>query len=89
MIEATHAADARRRDSASKDHGEGTEGVVSNKRWLRPVDLMRRWGVSRQIVYHWRRRGYLPRATQIGPNAVAWRESDIVRWECERKLAVV
>ena len=53
-------------------------------KWLRARDLMSRYGVSRQTIYAWRRRGILPAAVQLGPNTVAWDPRAIEQFEKSR-----
>lgn len=53
----------------------------------RVADLMRRYGVSRQTIFEWRRNGYLPRPKQIGPNVIGWPPEVIREWEQKRATA--
>lgn len=54
---------------------------------VRINELRRRWGVSRQTLANWRKRGLLPAPIKLGLNVVAWRLSEIERIEAERPRA--
>jgi predicted DNA-binding transcriptional regulator AlpA len=56
-----------------------------NRPQLRSIDLMRRWGCSRQSLYNWRKAGLLPDPIAIGPNV--WVYPLEVIQELERKRA--
>ena len=38
-------------------------------------------GKSRPTIYKWIHAGKFPRPVRMGPNTVAWRESDLVAWQ--------
>ena len=38
-------------------------------------------GKSRPTIYKWIHAGKFPRPVRLGPNTVAWRESDLVAWQ--------
>jgi predicted DNA-binding transcriptional regulator AlpA len=67
-----------------------TDHPVTTRRdaWYRPADLARRYGVSRQTIWTWRRRGIIPDALQISPNLIGWPPDVIEQWEHERPGAV-
>jgi len=37
-------------------------------------------GKSRSTIWRWEKTGIFPRRRQLGPNSVAWLESDIQSW---------
>ena len=41
-------------------------------------------GLSRSLIYEMMERGDFPRPARIGKQAVAWRESDLAKWQAER-----
>lgn len=46
-------------------------------RLLRPREVAKLLGVSMSTLWGWARRGHLPLPLAVGPNATAWRASDI------------
>jgi prophage regulatory protein len=44
-------------------------------------------GKSRPTIYKWIHAGTFPRPARMGPNTVAWRESDLVAWQQGRFAA--
>ena len=42
-------------------------------------------GLSRSLIYEMMERGEFPRPIRIGKRAVAWRESDLVKWQAQRE----
>lgn len=37
-------------------------------------------GKTKQTIYRWEREGRFPKRIKIGPNSVAWLESDVRAW---------
>jgi prophage regulatory protein len=37
-------------------------------------------GKSRSTLWRWSKAGRFPNPIRIGPNSVAWRESEVMRW---------
>lgn len=56
-------------------------------RFLRRIDLTKKFGVSATTLWRWERDGRIPPRRQIGPNVVAWLESDIDEWMLARPNA--
>lgn len=57
-----------------------TEGTDSIDRFLRLDEVLHVTGLSRNTVYRRIREGTFPKQLRIGPNSVAWRQSEIVEW---------
>ena len=53
-------------------------------RFIRQREVLTILGVARSTLYVWRRSGHFPHGIQIGPNVVAWRESELRRWMLDR-----
>lgn len=49
-------------------------------RFLRLAEVLHITGLGRNTVYRRIKEGTFPRQTQIGPNSVAWRQSEIDKW---------
>ncbi len=49
-------------------------------RLLRLKEVMRVTGLGRNTIYRRMREGTFPRQVRIGPNSVAWLQSDISAW---------
>lgn len=57
--------------------------------FLRDLDLMARWGVSRNTVWRWARdRPDLPRPVRLSPGCTRWRLSEIEAWETAQTNAL-
>ncbi|MCU7219347.1 MULTISPECIES: helix-turn-helix transcriptional regulator [Pseudomonas] len=54
-----------------------TEGI---DRLLRLDEVLRVTGMGRNTVHTRIREGTFPKQVKIGPNSVAWRQSDITQW---------
>lgn len=37
-------------------------------------------GTCKASIYHWMSKGQFPRSIRLGPRAVGWRESEVLRW---------
>jgi predicted DNA-binding transcriptional regulator AlpA len=55
---------------------------------FRPKDLAERYGVSRQTINNWERRGFLPPRKRYGPNCVAWDYETIIEFERSRPIGI-
>lgn len=53
-------------------------------RYLRQPEVLARVGVSYITVYCWEKSGLFPKRKKLGPNTVAWLESEVEEW-CARK----
>ena len=53
-------------------------------RFLRLPEVLARIGVSWMTILRWEKRGLFPKRHRIGPNTVAWLESDIDNWCAQR-----
>ncbi|MGH8419982.1 MAG: helix-turn-helix transcriptional regulator [Pseudomonas sp.] len=49
-------------------------------RFLRLEEVLHLTGLGRNTVYRRIREGTFPRQIRIGPNSVAWRQSEISQW---------
>ncbi len=49
-------------------------------RFLRLDEVLHLTGIGRNTVYRRIREGTFPKQVKIGPNSVAWRQSDIALW---------
>ncbi|MBN4165032.1 AlpA family transcriptional regulator [Pseudomonas fulva] len=49
-------------------------------RLLRLDEVLHVTGMGRNTVYRRIREGTFPKQVKIGPNSVAWRQSDITQW---------
>ncbi|MNJ68430.1 Prophage CP4-57 regulatory protein (AlpA) [compost metagenome] len=49
-------------------------------RFLRIEEVVHIIGISRNTVYRRIKEGTFPKQVRIGPNSVAWRQSDISVW---------
>lgn len=49
-------------------------------RFLRLDEVLHVTGIGRNTVYRRIREGTFPKQVKIGPNSVAWRQSDITQW---------
>lgn len=57
--------------------------VDSTDRFMRLDEVLHTTGLGRNTVYRRMREGTFPKSIKIGPNSVAWLESDILRWMTE------
>lgn len=53
---------------------------MTDERMLRRPEVERRTGKSRSSIYQDVQKGKFPAPVRVGQRAVAWRESDIIRW---------
>lgn len=49
-------------------------------RFLRLPEVVHRTGLPKRTIYHRINLGTFPASVKLGPNAVAWRESEIDAW---------
>lgn len=54
--------------------------TADNDRFLRLLEVMHITGLSRNTIYRRMREGSFPKQLRIGPNSVAWLQSDISAW---------
>lgn len=57
--------------------GAGTNSI---DRFMRLDEVLHVTGLGRNTVYRRIRQGTFPKQVRIGPNSVAWRQSEIVEW---------
>lgn len=48
--------------------------------FLRFPDVLARTGLSRRTIYYRMAAGTFPQSVALGPNSVAWRESELLAW---------
>lgn len=53
---------------------------AENDRFLRLVEVMHITGLGRNTIYRRMREGTFPKQVRLGPNSVAWLQSDISAW---------
>ena len=53
-------------------------------RFLRINEVRKRVPISKAAIYQKIKEGNFPASIALGPRAVAWLESDIENWICER-----
>lgn len=53
---------------------------ATSERFLRLSEVRRRVPYSRATIYRLMNEGRFPRSISLGEHAVAWRESDLVKW---------
>ena len=63
------------------------EERAMNDRLLRRREVEEITGLARSSLYRYMQEGDFPRPVRVGPAAVRWRESDIVRWLESRPTA--
>ena len=56
-------------------------------RLVKLPEVLHLCGISRSTMNRWIKSGHFPPPVQIGPRAVAWRESDIREWLESRPVA--
>lgn len=49
-------------------------------RFLRLAEVLHATGLGRNTIYRRMREGTFPRQIRLGPNSVAWRQSEIDKW---------
>jgi prophage regulatory protein len=52
--------------------------------FVRQHQLAEALGVSTVTLWNWRKQGYLPEPTQLGPRFVGWRRDVINQWLDQR-----
>ncbi len=57
------------------------------ERYLRLPEVESLIGLKKSSIHAGRKEGTFPKPVRIGPRAVAWRESDIAKWQAEREAA--
>jgi prophage regulatory protein len=55
-------------------------GANSIDRFMRLDEVLHVTGLGRNTVYRRIREGTFPKQLRIGPNSIAWRQSEIVEW---------
>lgn len=43
-------------------------------------EILEMLGVTRACLHNWRRQGKFPQPLQLGPQKVAWKESEVQEW---------
>ena len=61
--------------------------MSQSERLLRRSEVESRTGFSRTSIYRLMRAGQFPEPLKVGPRAVRWRESEILKWLAERPRA--
>ena len=54
--------------------------IDSIDRFMRLAEVLQVTGLGRNTVYRRMREGTFPKQIKIGPNSVAWRQSEIAQW---------
>lgn len=58
-------------------------------RYLREPEVLRLTGISQMTLHRWEKRGHFPKRYKIGPNSVAWKESEVSQWLATREFAII
>lgn len=53
-------------------------------RYLPEPEVLRIAGKSAMTIRRWEREGWFPRRVRLGPNSVAWLESEVLQWLRDR-----
>lgn len=53
---------------------------MTDDRFIPLADVIKMTGLSRRTIYRHGDDGTFPRRVQVGPNAVRWRLSEVLRW---------
>ena len=68
--------------------GRNDRGVCCGEdRLLRTPEVIEMTGISRATIYRKMAEGLFPQSVRLGPNAVAWRLSEILAWIASRPRA--
>ena len=59
----------------------------SSDRYLRQQEVLQRVGTSPVNLRRWEKIGIFPQRYKIGPNSVAWKESEVNQWFADRQVA--
>lgn len=68
-------------------HPQPANSGHSLDRFLREPEVLRLVGVSPMTLYRWEKTDRFPARYRIGPNSVAWKESDVLQWLATRDVA--
>ena len=68
-------------------HPRPTNCGPSLDRFLREPEVLRLVGISQMTLYRWERAGRFPMRYKLGPNSVAWKESEVLSWIANRDFA--
>ncbi len=60
------------------------ERLMTEYTFIRLTKILEITGVSPSTLWRWEKSGHFPKRIQIGPNSVAWLESDVVSWMEDR-----
>ncbi len=66
--------------TAAKTNTETADPSVAVLQHLRAKQLAKLLSIHPITVWHWSRKGKLPRPIKLGPNVTVWRASDIAKW---------
>ena len=58
---------------------------MHNDKYLRIGQVTERTGLSRPTIYNMMAAGSSPTQTSLGARAVAWLESEVIKWMADRK----
>lgn len=58
---------------------------MHNDKYLRVKQVVERTGLSRPTIYNMMAAGTFPTQTSLGERAVAWLESEVIKWMADRK----
>ena len=61
-------------------HDNPHEGMPAGDRLLRLREVIEMTGLSSSTIYRLKPKGEFPLAIKVGPRAVRWRLSEIIRW---------
>ncbi|MFT5964981.1 MAG: putative DNA-binding transcriptional regulator AlpA [Flavobacterium sp.] len=59
--------------------------MSENKKLIRPQKLAQMLGVDLVTLWRWRKQNKIPQPIALGGRLIAWRESTIEEWLCEKE----
>ena len=68
-------------------HNPATNPDPLSDRYLRLPEVLALVGVSWRTLLRWERSGNFPKRYKLGPHIVAWKESEVLQWFADGKIA--
>lgn len=63
--------------------------TTSETLYLSVDQVAKRFDVSKDSIWRWKRKGDFPKPVKLGGSTTRWRLSDIERWEAELRCSFV
>jgi prophage regulatory protein len=73
--------------STQSENGGANHPAPVVDRFLREPEVLKIIGVSRMTLRRWEEADLFPKRYKIGPNTVAWKESQVRQWIANRESA--